>query len=207
MADPLDLLTLDEGKTAINMSFDNANHEEEIARQITAVSRIIDEACGPVVVRTVTEELHEIGAGQATVYLDELPVQSVTTVDEFDGTTLTTLAPVAFAESTSGYFAGAGVLARRLSGQAYIWPNGGTVRVTYEAGRYASTETVDARFKEAAAAVLRRLWKREAGAWAQSSSFFEDADGQVSSGFFRVARPIIEEMLAGEIRDALPGIA
>lgn len=209
MADPLDLLSLDDGKAAINMDSSNVEHNDELARHITAISRIIDDACGPVVIRTITNEVHHIGPDALAVYLDQQPVQSVTTVSEFTGGTTTVLSAVAFGAVTSGYYAGGrtGVLSRRRSGEPYAWPAGGAVQVTYVAGRYADTASVDPRFADAAAAILRRLWKREAGAWAQSSTFFEDGDSQLGSGFFRVARPIIEEMLAGEIQDRMPGIA
>ena len=202
MADPLDLLSLDDGKAAINMDSSNVEHNDELARHITAISRIVDEACGPVVIRTITDEVHHLDGAASAVYLDHYPVQSVTTVSEFTGGAVTALSAVAFGAVTSGYYADlrAGVVARRMGGQPYAWPASAAVQVTYVAGRYATTAAVDARFAAVGAAILRRLWKREAGAWAQSSTFFEDGDNQFGSGFFRVARPIIEEMLAGELK-------
>lgn len=202
MADPLDLLSLDDGKDAINMASTNQDHDAEIARHITTISRIIDDACGPVVVRTVTE-VHEVG-GQERIWLNRPPVLSITTVREYASGVVSTLDAVAFGAATDGYSLTEGALARRLAGVPYVW--GGAVEVVYEAGRYADTESVDERFADTAAAVLRRLWKREAGTWAQASSIFEGDDAQAGTGFFRVARPIIEEMLHGEIRDPLPGI-
>jgi len=46
------------------------------------------------------------------------------------------------------------------------------------------------------------LWKRESGTWAQSSNFLAEQVDTV--GFFRVAKPIIDEMMSYELR--LPGI-
>lgn len=212
MADTLDLLTLAEGKTAINMSSTNDDHDTKLAQAITAVSRIIDDMCGPVVVRTVTTETHDVSG--TTVRLARWPVTSITTVREARAGSISTLSAVAFGATTDGYLAPtwsrdpsllSGVLHRRRFGGVYAW--GSEVEVTYVAGRYATTSVVDARFKEAAGAVLRRLWKRESGVWAQSAQAFADDDPQAGSGFFRVAKPIIEEMLWDEVQTHLVGFA
>lgn len=202
MADTLDLLTLAEGKTAINIS--TTDHDTELAMQITAVSRIIDEQVGPVVQRTITAEVHPPGP----VVTRYAPIVSVSLVRELVGTAATTRASVAWGGTTEGYY-----LDPSLNGRIYYtsggtlsdWSNG-LVEVTYVAGRYATTVAVDARFKSCAGAVLRRLWKREAGTWAQSADFFESIDSNDTSsiGFYRVARPIIDEML-GDQRPVLVG--
>lgn len=207
MADTLDILTLTEGKAAINMEASNTDHDDEIARQITAVSRMIDAACGPVVQRTITAEIHD--GGVSALYLQS-PVVSVSLIRYASGGSVETLDAVAFGASTSGYSIDltSGRLLRRFGGSQGTWGTGSQIEATYVAGRYADTASVDARFKECAAAVLRRLWKREAGTWAQSSSFFEqlgDGDAPIGTGFFRVAKPIIDEMLWDEL--VLPGIA
>lgn len=212
----LDVLTLDEGKQSINMESPNLEHEEGLARHISAVSGIIDDACGPVVKRTITAEIHDGGVGM--VLLHHRPVVSITTVRiATSAGVIESLAPAAFGTTVAGYYAPtwsedasllSGALYRRDNGYGTEWPTGcQTVEVTYEAGRFASTALVDDRFKDAAGAVLRRLWKREAGAWAQSPTFFEDADNNIGVGFFRVARPIIEEMLAEHVQTKMPAIA
>lgn len=191
MADPLDLLTLAEGREAINMREDNVDNDPVLARHITAISRLIDDRCGPVVQRTVTAELHD---GCGTVLLKRWPVVAVDLVREANGGTITEVLPVTFGDTFAGYRVdlATGMLARVGSS----WPWGSeVVEVTYSAGRFEDTGSVDARFKDVAAAILRRLWKREAGIWAQSSAFFEGTDDQIGSGFFRVAVPIIDEML------------
>lgn len=217
MSDLLDLLSLADSKLAINMAASTTTHDVVLARHITAISRLVDDACGPVVVRTITAETHDVGYSQRKVFLLRRPVSSITTVREVRSGSVDTLAAVAFGAQTSGYFAPpdprtpslkAGVLDRRSSGTEYTWPEGdATVEVTYVAGRYATTAAVDARFADCAGAILRRLWKREAGSWAQASSFFEDADQQAGSGFFRVARPLIDEMLFDETQVQRIGIA
>ena len=208
MADTLDLLSLAHAKAAINMPASNPDHDTVLARHITAVSRIIDDACGPVVVRTVTAELHD--GGGPCIYLNRYPVSSVTTVRELQGAgTIETLSAVAWGATGDGYFAQpwdrnptlkSGEILRIDSGEVANWYRGTyNVEVTYIAGRYATTATVDARFADACGAILRRMWKREAGSWAQSSELFEDSIDAPSSGFFRAVRPLISEMLFDEM--------
>lgn len=196
MADTLDVLSLAEAKGAINMLASNNDHNSEIERQVTAVSRVIDDAVGPVVHRTVTAELHDTGR---EVRLRQAPVVSVSSVRVASGGAITTLSSVAFGAATDGYRADLdrGRLYRQWGGVDGDWDTASRIEVTYVAGRYATTAAVDALFKEAASAVLRRLWKREAGTWMQAAEFF-NADDSPTAGFFRVARPTIDELLAGE---------
>lgn len=196
MADTLDVLSLAEGKQAVNIT--TTDHDDEIARHITAVSRILDAECGPVVQRTITAEIHQ-GRGTPSLWVNHPPVVSVTTVREAIGGTITNLSAVAFGGTTDGYYLNPdlmGQIGRRYGGQPSAWGRDSQVEFTYVAGRYANTAAVDARFKTCAASILRRLWKREAGTWAQSSDFFEQIDPQSPGiGFYRVARPIIDDLL------------
>lgn len=200
MADLLDIITFAEAVAAINLAETNTGHDAEIARQVTAVSRIIDAKVGPVVQRTVTGELHDSGR---VVRLRFAPVASVTQVRVASGGAITTLSSVAFGGATDGYRLNAnlGLLFRQWGGVDGDWDSGSRVEVTYVAGRYATTAAVDARFKEVAAGVLRRLWKREAGAWAQSAEFFQalDEQGGPTVGFYRVAKPLIDEMIDDQL--------
>lgn len=204
MADLLDILNLDEAKRAISMSTGTVQNDDVLASQVTAVSRLIDDNCGPVVQRTITNEYHE---GGSVILLQHVPVASITTLNEAWGGTVNLLSPVAFGSNTTdGYYAPSslndpsllsGSLFRRCGSSSRIWA---AVEVTYVAGRYEDTASVDQRFKECAGAVLRRLWKREAGTWAQSATFFDDNATQYASGFFQVAKPIISEMLWSDMR-------
>lgn len=215
MADTLDVVTLAAAKAGINMPAATTAHDTELARQITAVSRIIDDVCGPVVQRTITGELHD--GGRTFVTLRRRPVASITTVKEARGGTPETLTAQSYGSSTGGYFAPtydkdpallAGDIERRNGGLAYRWwPGRDVVQVTYVAGRYANTAAVDARFAEAACAVLRRLWKRESGSWAIAASIFETADAEPTAGFFRAVKPIVEELLFDEVQTHLVGFA
>lgn len=210
MADPLDLLSLSAAKAAINMAAASNEHDLTLARQITAVSRIVDDVCGPVVVRTVTAELAD--GGRSKVKVRRWPVTSFTTVREVRSAgTISTVNAVVWGATGDGYFAipyrrdvtlKSGELIRVRSGSDYYWPAGsGSVEVTYQAGRYATTAAVDARFAEAAGAILRRMWKRESGIWSQASNVFElPLEAEPSSGFFRVVRPLVHELLRDEVQ-------
>ena len=208
MADTLDVLTLAEGKQAINMTQDNAEHEAELARAITAVSRRLDELVGPVVIRTVTE-YHDGGVG--TIWPYQTPVSEFTSVTSWDGTTSTTWTADAFGvagvtngyllESSTSYAHGTRILARAGGGATYFPTGSRSVRLIYEAGRYATTADVDARFKQAAAMILRRLWKPEAGAWAQTPDFLQstESDAGAGLGYFRID-PLVEQWLGDEMK-------
>lgn len=203
MADTLDILTLPEGHTAINLDVANTSHDTELAQFITAISRIMDTEVGPVVQRTVTAEIHTATGG--AVWLRQWPVVSISLLREAVGGTISTLSAVAFGATDDGYFhdtAINGRLFRRSGSTDSGFDNGNQVEVTYVAGRYANTAAVDARYKACAASILRRLWKRESGTWAQSSDFFEQIDStdSVGLGFYRVAKPIIDEMLSDQLR-------
>ena len=192
-----DILTEDEALAAINMVGSGASHALELGMWVSAISEAIDAACGPVVVRTVSETLDAAGG---VLFLTQYPVDSVTTVTEYVSGTGTVLT----AESTTvagGYLLRNGILARRSSFATINWH--GQVTVTYEAGRYATTAEVGAKFKLAAASILRRLWAREASAWSRGGDPFAEAGA--GPGFFRVAEPMIQEFLGDELR--APAIA
>lgn len=153
MAATNDLITLAEGRSALNQGSQTANNTE-ITALITAVSVRIDssgEGVGPVVIRTVTSETHD-GRG-CTVQLDEWPVDSVTTVTE-DGTVLDS--DQYLIDKTTGE------LHRRDGDYDYRWePGRATVVVTYEAGRVANTAAVGLHYKQGAYLLLKHMWRAE----------------------------------------------
>lgn len=195
MADTLDVLTLAEGHAAINLPTANTDHDTELAQAITAVSRLLDAEVGCVVQRAIADEIHDGGVWQ--IATNRWPVASFTAVTEDLHGTPTTLT----AYVKEPFDRAVGLFSGRIEREDSYFPSGRwNVKISYVAGRYASTATVDARFKACAAAVLRRLWKRESGTWAQSSDFFEQLDPQsTTGGFFRVAKPVIDELLADQI--------
>lgn len=155
MADTLDIVTLAEGQAAIN----DTTPTTELASYITAVSRRIDDLCGPVVKRLVTES-HDGGA--YTLYLRKYPVLSVATASVTDYTT----ARIYAAESNTAKTAydylldgATGTLRSRSSGSDRRFVSGRrNVVVTYYAGRYEDTASVDEKFKNAARQFLRHVW-------------------------------------------------
>lgn len=203
MANDIDVLTLEEAKTAISMS--GSGQDEELPLWITAVSRRLDDLCGAVVTRTIEGQAFD--GGKPWVDLDLAPVSrtaatTVTSVIEYDGTTATTLTADTNASQPAEAYrldARLGMIYRRASGVDRRFVAGvGNVVVTYAPGRYATTAAVDERFKVAAGAILRRLWHREAGAWAKGGDPFAEA-GVGTVGFFKAVDPMVREFLADEL--------
>lgn len=207
MADTLDILTLAEARLAIDVS---AGHDAELAQAITAVSRAVDDLCGPVVNRTVTE-YHD--GGWDHIRPRQTPVSSVTTLKEWDGSTVTTLSADSFgaAGNGDGYlvvesdsYAHDARIFRRSGGSTYLFASGlRAVELVYVAGRAASTAAVDAKFKNAAGTILRDLWSRAAAAWARGEDPFQA--GGLSVSLSNAVLKVIDGQIPAEKRP--PGIA
>lgn len=168
----LDVLSSTEALAAVNLTADSTGR---LVILTSAVSLQLDEMCGPVVVRTVTSETHD--GGWTFIALDERPVASVTTVTEYAGTTSTTLTAESNTSKTGNdYFLDTGgVIRRRSGGGDSRFPTGrGNVAVTYVAGRATNTAAVDAKFKQAAAMMLRNLWVSEAASGSETIGAFTD---------------------------------
>lgn len=202
-----DILTLAEARTAVNLGT-NTNQDTQLEQFLTGISQRIDILCGPVVIRTVTNERHD--GGVERIFLDETPVSTVATVVEWRHTTSNSLT----AESDSSKPADAYLL-DNTENLYYIWRRSGgsdarfpegrrNVVVTYDAGRAADTASVDDKFQVAASSILRRLWKREQSAWAQTSEFFSQVDDPATAdrfrGFFRTVDPVVKELLPDELK-------
>jgi hypothetical protein len=204
-ADTLDVLTEHEARAAVG--FDGYERDAILSASVTAVSRMLDDRCGPVVRRTITEELHE--GYRREIYLRHEPVTSFTLVQEADTGTVTTVALESFGsipaegflpsqwQTSSAPFGG--TLVRRSAGWDCLWER--RVRVTYVAGRYADTETVDDRFKRAAVICLKNVWRDMQDSLAQVGEFTLPAASFPGFGFPNAAR----DMLRDELRT--PGIA
>lgn len=210
MADTLDLLTLAEAKTALNMS--GSTHDTELAQWITAISRRIDKLCGSVVQRTVSSET--LDGGTSSIRPVKAPISSVTTLTEYSGTTATVLTAETNAskpddsymlESYGGDWDW--VIRRRAGNTDGTFAVGRrNIDLAYVGGRYADTASVDAKFKLAAGAILRRLWQREQGAWARGADPFEvGAGGMGTVGFFKAVDPMVTELLHEELRPVASG--
>lgn len=199
MADTLDIVTLAEAYRATNNPA-ATGHDDELAQWITAVSRRIDKACGPVVQRTISNELHD--GGTARIRLDWDHVDSVTTLTEYVDTTGTTLSAETNASKPADAYmletlGGVSWVRRRASGADDTFASGRkNIDVTYVAGRYADTASVDGLFKMAVGSILRRLWARDAGAWARGGDPFDTG----SQAFFDAFKQSMKEFLADEVR-------
>lgn len=162
MADTLDVISLAEGKAALNIT--DTNNDTELAVYITAVSRRLDDICGPIVKRDVTDELYP--GGLAQLALTQAPASDTATttisaVTEYSGGTAQALAAESLTSSTSYDFtfdATTGLLSRR-AGWSDATFGAQRVKVTYAAGRYADTASVDAKFKLAAQIMLQHVWR------------------------------------------------
>lgn len=201
----LDLLDLDEARRAVNLpSPSTSDADDDLKLFVSGISGRIDELCGPVVQRTITDEKHD--GGRCRILLDLQHVSSVTSVSEWAGTTETTLAAETNASKpASGYLLDPvgpyGFVYRRASNGDATFPAGRrNVLVTYVAGRYADTAAVDERFKLAASAVLRRVFKREQSSWAHTPDFFTDTENpRPGLMFYKAVDPMLIEFLADEL--------
>lgn len=204
MADTLDVVTLAEAKDAVKIAVTDPVQDQILARYVTAVSRRLDKAIGPVVQRTVTNEKHD--GGRVFVFLDEWPATSITTVTEYDtvGTALVLTAETETTKPVDAYLTEPYSWApplfgktvwRRKNGTPW-WFEGGqsNVVVSYVAGRVANTAAVDARHKLAAGIMLQNLWRSEEHSVAEIAEF--DVPAQ---NFPRFAVPrAVRELLADE---------
>ena len=155
----LDVVTLDEAETELGIDPDT---RVLLSGYITSVSRLLDQACGPIVKRTITDEKHN--GGSSYLLLDHYPVASVTTVTEYSGLTGTLLTEETVSTAPNGFLLDGSALIRRAGKNDSAWAYGrGNVLVTYVAGRYDDTLSVDERFKRAAIVTLANLWRREQG--------------------------------------------
>lgn len=193
-----DLLTLAEAKAALNIDPDDDQFDVELAMYVTALSQRIDDLCGPVVKRTVTDERHDATTGP--VWLNQVPVASVSLVIEYVSGMATTLeAEASLTEAGDYVLLDPGTvnsrLARRSSFYDRWWSTGSTVVVTYVAGRFSSTAAVSPKFKQAAAKALAWLWRGDQGA---GTVTFGGAEGTSLFGLGFALPNVVKEMLAYE---------
>lgn len=177
-----DLLTLAEAKAALNISSGSTTQDAEVSAYVSAVSSQLDKMCGPIVTRTVTSESHD--GGTELLFLGYRPVSTITAVVEYAGTDPTTLTAETNDDRDGQRYlieAAKGILRRRSGGSDSGFASGRqNVIVTYTAGRYSSTSTVDERFKTAARLCLTNLWRREQGG---GTDTFGALPGTVIPGF------------------------
>lgn len=201
-----DLLTIDEARRA-GPGEGIVAHDEDLQIIVTGISTRIDKLCGPVVHREIVDERHD--GGDVRIWLDHPPAHAVTSVTEWAGGVATVLDPESDAtRPVDGFLLDhthlmSYVWRRRSGADARFAAGRRNVVVTYTAGRFATTATVDERFKMAAQSIIRRVWKRESEAWAQTPDFFSSVDDPAGQdrfrGFFRAVKPMVDELLADEL--------
>jgi hypothetical protein len=205
MADTLDVITLAEAKSAINIASSDTSQDTELAGYVTAVSRRLDTLCGPVVKRTISGEQHMVSRD---LYIDVRyrPIYSVAAVYEFstDGTALPLNNETTTVKPEDGFLIDPNTreryrIFRRSSGLMYPFPYYGIVEVSYDAGRYADTASVDPVFKQGAAIMLAQLWRREQGIGTANFGLSDQAGTTIPT--FAVPRAVLE-LLAEYLRPA-----
>jgi hypothetical protein len=177
----LDVLTLPEAKEALRGI--TGSRDADIEGYVTAVSLRLDDLCGPIVAREVTEVHHGARSGlvlNAVPY--DLDTVVVTEQAEFYGTSTTVAAA-----------------------DLYVQPNGimsvsrwfaGPVTVTYSAGRFADTASVSPLFKMAARVFLQHLWRRQEGG---GSVTFGSPDTGLVVQTWAIPNAVLE-LLGSEVR-------
>ncbi len=156
MSDTLDVLTLQEARVICGKGSLDTVQDDTIVALVTTASRTLDMCVGPVVKRSVTSET--VQPHGSYLELSMGPVTAVSTVTE-NGTTLTSSEWYAEPYRPNPTLL-SGVVVRRAGDYPTSWVCGlGLVKVGYLAGRFASTTTVEARYKQAAALILKNLWR------------------------------------------------
>jgi hypothetical protein len=156
MADTLDILTDPEARQILSVGALDDTRADLLTALITTASRRLDEGCGPVVRRSVTSETVKVSGCHAELHLG--PVTAISSVTE-DGTALSAADWYAepYRPNPTLY---SGIIVRRAGDYAYPWETGmGRVTVGYLAGRFASTATVEAKYKQACGLILKNLWR------------------------------------------------
>ena len=212
MVDTLDIITAAQARQALfrqSATEYDATNVDDLGNMITAVSRRVDELCGPVVQRTVTEHHRLSRPRPYRLFPYQTPVSSVTSVDEWDGTSGSTTTLTANSFGTAPASAGFRLVQLNSPhGDYIVRQSAGSdvrfqqpeVRLVYVAGRYADTASVGELWTNAVQSILRRMWDREQGAWARPVDPYGDPNA--GSRFFNAIDHVVKEQLADEKRVA-----
>lgn len=158
-----DLLTAAEAYRALNITnvTEQTTVGTHVAELITEASLFIDDLCGPVVSRSVTETFLEPSGSLNLRVPPGSPTftATFTSITEYSSGTATVLTAEDF--DTAGTYRWEprkGVLLRRSSWSYTTWgPQ--EVIVVYTAGRFADTASVSQKFKGACRKVLMHKWQ------------------------------------------------
>jgi hypothetical protein len=166
-----DIVAYDRAREALKIGPTDSSARTLLEAAITAVTHRIEDLCGAVVHRTVTEVV-DVGWGSSLLRLNQRPVASITSVKQYRGGALATLTAETLTVA-GGYLALpeqrvrteaaapllSGVLQRRMSFSPMRWEQS-RVEVVYTAGRYATTAAAaGSNFEQAALLTLKSLWR------------------------------------------------
>jgi len=195
VADILDVCTLEDVKAALGLQ--DGSSDAELAGYITAVSRMLDEKCGPIVHRTITSEENPT-VGDGLVGLQFYPVVSVSSLVEYNGATSTMLTQQTPGTAPANGFKlnkRTGNVRRYSGGYRFQFPCDGSLVATYVAGRYATTATVDERFARAAILTIVEQWRANKGMGTVTFGVAADGTTSGSTGIPRDAWVLIKDDL------------
>lgn len=193
-----DLLTPDEAKRALNIPLADTTFDTELASYVTAVSQRLDDMCGYIVKRSVSDEIH-MGGGPI-IWPNEQPAVTIGSVLEYASGTPTTLTAESLTVAGDYLLENAGThnaLLRRRSSWGDRTFSSGQVVLNYVAGRFDSTAAVSPLFKQAAAKALSWLWRGDQGA---GTATFGAADGSSLFGLGFALPNSVKELLAYEAK-------
>lgn len=192
-----DILTIDEAKQALAQDSLDSSNESLLATYITAISRRLDEVCGPIVNRTITAEKQN--GGSHLIFLKYRPVYSVSAVREYDGTTSTVLTAHTNTSQTDNQYlldTVQGTMERMDSGTCSYFTYGKkNIEIDYVAGR-GTQANIPSLFKVAAQSFLAHVWKMNQG---MGTSTYGDYDGGTAIVTFALPNRVID-LLGAEIQ-------
>jgi len=163
-----DLATLAQVKQHLNIPSGTTTHDSELSAFIEAMTAVVEQITGPVVLQQVVERHH---GGQRHITLLRPPVASITSVAE-GGETV----------AADGYVLSDAGLLYRASGRWY--PGTSNIEVTYQAGRVAATADVPASIRHAALELLAVNWRPQQGGNFGPFDSGGAGEGTVRLGFF-----------------------
>lgn len=188
----IDILTDAEARAALRLP---TGLNTELQAMLTGLSSMVDDLCGPVVIRAATEVVS--GPYCGPILIAGTPVASITSVVEHVGTTNTTLDADDYQLDADDHLAR---LFARSAGYDSAWtPGARNYTLTYQAGRFADTASVGYSWKERFRSVLVAKWQFETGAWARNRTELPvnefgaptafDAEAAIRSTFASDLRP------------------
>jgi len=201
----LDVISVGEARVAAGYSFGDASKDLRLAPLVTAISLKIDEMCGPVIQRSVTERLD---GGHPWVKLRRRPLSAISSVIEYASGVATTL--TAETLTVEGQY-----LAERRDDDAalytgFLWRRSGfydtcwaygrqNVVVVATAGRYADVDSAASSiFAKAARLAVKASWGGELNGVQNIGEY----DVPVASFPGAVLPKVAVDLLAAEMQQA-----